>query len=341
MLEAAKVLGVPEVYIQFFADGRDTLPTSGVKYIQQVLDKTKELNYGKLAFITGRYYAMDRDKRWERIKIAYDGLVKGVGEKCSLDKVIELVQKRYTEGENDEFLKPIIINPEGAIKDNDTLVFFNYRSDRARQISETFGVKKNFETDKDVKGLNIFTMTQYKADFPFKNLYPPVVPKMVLAEALSSAGLTQFHCAETEKYAHVTFFFNGGQEAQFKGEERKLVPSPKVPTYDHKPEMSVSEVAQEMCTAVESGKYPFVMCNFAPPDMVGHTGKYEPAVKAVTATDKAIGMVKAACDKTGTVLLVTADHGNAEQMIDPKTKGKPMIELVFVLFAKSIFLLTL
>lgn len=322
LLQGAKENGVPSTFIQFFGDGRDTLPNSGVTYVQQVLDKIKELNYGSLASIVGRYYAMDRDKRWERIKIAYDGLTAGVGEKSTPDSVIDLIKKRYVaEGDakqTDEFLKPIILNEEGIIRENDTLVFIDYRADRMRQITDVFGlgINSRFEPVKEVKVVNLFTMTQYNKEFPFKNLYPPVIPKNVLAEAISTAGKLQFHCAETEKYAHVTFFFNGGQEASFPGEDRKLVPSPKVATYDLQPEMNAEGVAEEMCTALASNKYDFVMCNFANPDMVGHTGMYEPAVKACTATDIGIGRIRDAANTANYVLLVTADHGNAEQMYD-------------------------
>lgn len=320
LLEGAKSNGVPKTFIQFFADGRDTLPNSGVGFVKQVIAKTKELNYGSLSTIMGRYYAMDRDKRWDRIKIAYDGLVSGVGEEATLDNVTSLLESRYTaEGDKkqtDEFFTPVIIDKEGLIRDGDTLVFINYRADRMRQITETFGVQLNFEPVKKVD-VTLFTMTQYKKEFPFKNLYPPSIPKDVLAEAISNAEKSQFHCAETEKYAHVTFFFNGGQELAFKGEDRCLVPSPKeVATYDLKPEMSAAGVAEKMAEAIAAGKYDFVMCNFANPDMVGHTGKYEPAVKACEVTDKGIGVILEACKANGYILLVTADHGNAEQMFD-------------------------
>lgn len=218
----------------------------------------------------------------------------------------------------DEFLKPIIVNREGLIQDNDTLIFINYRADRVRQITETLGIRQNFDTPKEnmPKNIEIITMTEYKKEFPFKQLYPPGIPKNVLAEVVSSAQWPQFHTAETEKYAHVTFFFNGGQEKEFPGEDRVMVPSPKVATYDLQPEMNCAGVADEMVKAMALKKYPFVMCNFAPPDMVGHTGKYEPAVKACMATDKAIGVVKKGCEENGYVLLITADHGNAEKMYD-------------------------
>jgi len=318
LLKGAKAHGVTSTYVHFFSDGRDTSPTSGVHYLEQVLAKLNELNYGKLATIMGRYYAMDRDKRWERIKIAYEGMVQGVGVKTSLEKVIELVKSKYEQNVTDEFLPPIIVDEEGLVKDNDTLVFINYRSDRMRQITETFGLNQNFETDKVLKDIQLYTMTKYKEEFPFPILYPPVIPKNVLAEVVSSHKLSQFHCAETEKYAHVTFFFNGGQEKAFEGEDRFMVPSPKVATYDLDPKMSAKEVALKVCEAIESSRYPFVMCNFAPPDMVGHTGKYEAAVLGVEATDEAIGLIKDACAKSGYILLITADHGNAEKMIDEK-----------------------
>ncbi|XP_076340567.1 2,3-bisphosphoglycerate-independent phosphoglycerate mutase-like [Tachypleus tridentatus] len=321
LLEAAKLSAVPNTYIQFFSDGRDTSPTSGVIYVQQVLDKIKELQYGSLATIMGRYYAMDRDKRHERVKLAFEGMVQGIGEKATPENVIDLIKKRYESTEDkqtDEFLKPIILDESGLIQDNDTMIFIDFRADRMRQITEAFGLERHFETAKVPQNLNIFTMTQYKKEFPFPCLYPPEIPKNVLSEWIASKQLTQFHCAETEKYAHVTFFFNGGQEKAFPLEDRLMVPSPRVATYDLKPEMSCKEVAQEMVKALESGKYPFLMCNFAPPDMVGHTGIYEAAVKAVEATDKAIGMIQQACEKHGYVMLVTADHGNAEVMVDEK-----------------------
>ncbi|XP_053202501.1 2,3-bisphosphoglycerate-independent phosphoglycerate mutase-like [Panonychus citri] len=318
LLEGAKANGVDKVFIHFFSDGRDTSPTSGVTYLKQVLDKISSLKYGSLSTLMGRYYAMDRDKRWERTKIAYDGLVQGIGDVVSADKIIDFVKSKYEEKITDEFIKPVIINKEGLIKDKDTLVFFNYRSDRMRQIAETFGLRRNFETDKVPQDIKLYTMTKYKDEFPFDVLYPPVVPKNVLSEVVAHAKVKQFHCAETEKYAHVTFFFNGGQEVAFDQEERCMVPSPKVATYDLQPTMSAAGVGEKMVEAIESGKYHFIMCNFAPPDMVGHTGKYEPAVIACTTTDKAIGAIKEACDKHGYILLITSDHGNAERMIDEK-----------------------
>lgn len=320
LLEGAKKQGVTKTFVHFFGDGRDTSPTSGVNYLRKVLDHISAIQYGSLATIIGRYYAMDRDKRYERVKIAFEGLVQGKGEQTDTEKVFKVIEGRYnapeSEQQTDEFLTPIIVDGEGRIKDDDTLVCFNFRADRMREISEALGIERHFETDVVPKNLHISCMTQYKKEFPFPLLFPPSQPKNVLAEWLSSKGLTQFHCAETEKYAHVTFFFNGGREQAFALEDRLMVPSPKVATYDLQPEMSCQQVADEMIKAIASGKYPFLMNNFAPPDMVGHTGKYEPAVKAVEVTDIAIGLMKDACEKHGYVLLVTADHGNAERMID-------------------------
>ncbi|KRY48324.1 2,3-bisphosphoglycerate-independent phosphoglycerate mutase, partial [Trichinella britovi] len=319
LLEAAKYHKVPKCFIQFFSDGRDTSPTSGVRFVEEVFNFTKSIQYGQLATVVGRYYAMDRDKRWERNQIAYEGLVAGRGEKATEDTLIEVIKKSYDNNVTDEFLKPIIVNDEGRIKDDDTLIFFDYRADRMRQIVEAFGIKRNFETDvAHPKNLHISCMTQYNKDFTFPLLFPPESHKNVLAEWLAANSIPQFHCAETEKYAHVTFFFNGGREAPFDHEDRLMIPSPKVATYDLKPEMSCMEVGSKMAEIIRTKNYPFVMCNFAPPDMVGHTGIYEAAVKACEATDCAIGLVEKACQEAGYVLMITADHGNAEQMFDPK-----------------------
>ncbi|XP_015919560.2 2,3-bisphosphoglycerate-independent phosphoglycerate mutase-like [Parasteatoda tepidariorum] len=324
LLEAAKEHEVAKTFIHFFSDGRDTSPTCAFKYVQQTLDKCKELNHGCLATITGRYYAMDRDKNHERIKLAYEGMVQGKGEKTNAEEVVSFIKTKYedkSDPQSDEDLKPIIVNQEGLIQDDDTLLFINYRADRMRQITEAFGMKPEFETGTIPKNLMVCTMTQYKKDYPFIMLFPPRVPKNVLSEWISKKGCLQFHCAETEKYAHVTFFFNGGQEAAFENETRKMVPSPKVATYDLQPEMSCMKVADEMVKAIKSGRYHFVLCNLAPPDMVGHTGKYEPALRAVEATDRAIGRIVDACVEMEYELVITADHGNAEKMLDEN--GEP------------------
>jgi len=233
-----------------------------------------------------------------------------------------LLRKRYANKETDEFLKPIIVDTNGLIKDKDVVILFNFRSDRMRQLSETLGRKPPFSTALERKDLHVIGMTQYDAKVPLPVLYPPQSMKHVLAEWLSVNSLAQFHTAETEKYAHVTFFFNGGQETAFPNEDRKLVQSPKVPTYDLKPEMSVAQVGETVIEAIASGKYHFVMCNLAPPDMVGHTGIYEPTIKAVEATDATIGNIWKACQKHNYILCITSDHGNAEEMFEPDGKPK-------------------
>lgn len=312
LLTAAKEAGVPESYVHFIGDGRDTAPKSAAKYMGQLIEAIDKLQYGKIADINGRYYAMDRDKRWERIQIAFDGMTQAKGEIAS--DPVKAIEESYEAGVTDEFLKPIIINKEGQIKDDDTIFCFNFRSDRMREISQAFGIAPCPFDSPVPKNLEVFTMTQYKSDFPFKVAFPAQSMDNVLAEWLAKNDVPQCHIAETEKYAHVTFFFNGGTEAQFPLEERGMVPSPKVATYDLQPEMSAAGVAEKVAEAIDSNKYPFVMCNFAPPDMVGHTGVYEAAVKAVHATDTAIGVVLEACKKNGYTLFVTADHGNAEKM---------------------------
>ncbi|KAI5120565.1 hypothetical protein M0805_002515 [Coniferiporia weirii] len=318
LLETAKEQEIPKTFVHFFGDGRDTAPESAAGYAKELVEFVEKEKYGELATVVGRYYAMDRDKRWERVKIAVEALVKGEGEK--VEDAVKAIEERYKKGETDEFLKPIIVNgDEGRIKEGDTLFLFNYRSDRMRELATVLGLEdKPMEVDVP-KDLNITTMSRYNAAFPFNVAFPPQAMTNVLAETLAKQGVKQAHVAETEKYAHVTFFFNGGVEKQFEAEERFMIPSPKVPTYDQQPEMSVQSVADKVAELVKKGEYEFVMCNFAPPDMVGHTGKFDAAVKAITATDAAVGTVYKACEEAGYILLVTADHGNAEQMINLET----------------------
>lgn len=327
LLEAAKKYNVPEVYVHFFGDGRDTDPKSGAGYMQELLDKMKDLGVGELATVVGRYYAMDRDKRWERTEIAMKALVLGEGEKTT--DPVATVKARYEQNEGDEFLKPIILGGEKSrFKDGDNVFFFNYRSDRVRQITQLMGdVDRSPKPDFPYPKINIVTMTQYKADYPFEVAFKPQVMTNVLAEWLGKQGVEQVHVAETEKYAHVTFFFNGGVEKVFhletRDENQDLVPSNKsVPTYDKAPEMSADGVAKQVCKRLAEQRFPFVMNNFAPPDMVGHTGVYEAAIIGVEATDKAIGMIYEACKKEGYILFITADHGNAEEMKFPDGKPK-------------------
>ena len=324
LLKVAKDMGVPHVFIHFFGDGRDTDPKSAATYMGQLLEKTKEIGIGELATVVGRYYIMDRDKRWDRVTIGMKGVVLGEGEDAT-DPVAK-IKERYEKGENDEFLKPIIFGgDERRIKDDDTLFFFNYRSDRVREITQLLG-----DYDRDPvpdfaypKNIHITTMTRYKTDYTFPIAFAPQIMDNVLAEWLGSKGVKQCHIAETEKYAHVTFFFNGGVEKQFEGEERELIPSPKVATYDLEPPMSAQKVADKLSERISSKKFEFLMNNFAPPDMVGHTGVYKAAIQGVATTDAAIGSVYDTCVKEGYMLFVTSDHGNAEEMLDengsPKT----------------------
>lgn len=323
LLQVAKDMGVPHVFIHFFGDGRDTDPKSSATYMQQLLDQTKKIGIGELATVVGRYFIMDRDKRWERVTIGMKGIVSGEGE-ASTDAVAT-IKERYEKGENDEFLKPIIFGgADRRIQDNDTLFFFNYRSDRVREVTQLLGDydRSPVEDFPYPKNIHITTMTRYKTDYSFPVAFPPQIMTNVLAEWLAKKGVKQSHIAETEKYAHVTFFFNGGVEKQFDGEDRELIPSPKVATYDLEPPMSAQKVADKLSERIADGKYEFLMNNFAPPDMVGHTGVYKAAIQGVAATDAAIGSVYETCKKHGYVLFVTSDHGNAEEMLDDKGSPK-------------------
>ncbi|KAL4985021.1 BPG-independent protein [Aspergillus falconensis] len=323
LLKVAKEMEIPQVFIHFFGDGRDTDPKSAAKYMQQLLDATKEIGVGEIATVVGRYYAMDRDKRWDRVEIAVKGILSGEGEESS--DPVKAIEKRYTEDETDEFLKPIIFGgKDRRVQDDDTLFFFNYRSDRVREITQLLGdYDRSPKPDLPYpKNIHITTMTQYKTDYTFPVAFPPQHMGNVLAEWLGKKDVQQCHVAETEKYAHVTFFFNGGIEKQFPGEVRDMIPSPKVATYDLEPEMSAEGVGKKMEERIAEGKFEFVMNNFAPPDMVGHTGVYEAAIKGVAATDKAIGVIYEACKKHGYTLFITADHGNAEEMLTEKGTPK-------------------
>ncbi|ORY34212.1 metalloenzyme [Naematelia encephala] len=323
LLKVAKSHGIEHVFVHFFGDGRDTAPKSAAGYIEQLQKFMQENGVGEISTVVGRYYAMDRDKRWDRVKIAVDGLVKGEGDKIDGSKLVETVKAGYDKDVTDEFIKPIISGSEDSrIKKGDTLFMFNYRSDRMREITSVFGFpEKPMEVDVP-EDLHVTTMSRYNPEWTFPVAFAPASMDNVLAEWLGKQGASQCHIAETEKYAHVTFFFNGGVEKQYPLEERMMIPSPKVATYDKQPEMSVQSVADKVAEVVKSDKYDFVMCNFAPPDMVGHTGVYDAAVVAIGATDKAVKTVYDACEEAGYVLCVTADHGNAEQMLDPET-GNP------------------
>ncbi len=326
LLELAKRKDFENVYIHCFMDGRDTLPASGEGYIQQLEEKIEEKGIGKIASISGRFYSMDRDKRWERTKKCYDALVYGEGEKAT--SPIQAIESSYQKEIFDEFVEPTIIyngeKPVATIEDGDSVIFFNFRPDRAREITRAL-VDKNFKEFKTKKlDINFVCMTQYDETMPnVKVAFKPEVLTNTFGEYISKKGLKQLRIAETEKYAHVTFFFNGGEEKQYPGEDRILIPSPKVETYDLKPEMSAYEVTDKVVEAINSEKYDSIILNFANPDMVGHTGSMEATIKAIETIDECIGKIVNALSKHNGKAIITADHGNAEQMIDYKT-GEPL-----------------
>lgn len=326
LFKLAKDKGLSKVYLHGFMDGRDTPPTSGKSYVEEIEDYLKELNNGHIASLSGRYYAMDRDNRWERIKLAYDAMVNGEGEYC--DSAIKAMEKSYNDNKTDEFVLPVVITEDGkpvaTIKNNDSIIFFNFRPDRAREMTRALNdeVFNGFERER--LKLNFITMTQYdKTIENVKIAYLPQSYENTLGEYISGLGKKQLRMAETEKYAHVTFFFNGGVEAPNPGEDRVMIQSPKVATYDLKPEMSAYELTEELINRIESDVYDLIIVNYANPDMVGHTGVFEAAVKAVETVDECMGKVVDKVLAKGGSVFVTADHGNAEQMIDYST-GKPM-----------------
>ena len=325
LLELAKRQGLTKVYVHCYLDGRDTPPNSGLGYVQELEDEMKKIGVGKVASVHGRYYAMDRDKRWEREEIAYKALVFGEGVEAA--NSIQGIQDSYDKEVFDEFVLPVVIKEDGkpvaTIKENDSVIFFNFRPDRARQLTRIF-------CDPDFDGferkwfpLKWVCFTDYDATIPNKDVaFVKETYSNIFGEYISSLGLTQLRIAETEKYAHVTFFFNGGVEEPYPGEDRILVPSPKVATYDLQPEMSAYKVCEKMVEAIHSGKYDAIILNFANPDMVGHTGIMEAAVAAVEAVDTCVGRVIEAVLEENGQLFMCADHGNCEQMIDYET-GAP------------------
>ena len=323
ILELSKRRDFKNVYIDCFMDGRDTSPTSGINYIKQLEEKITELGVGYISTISGRYYAMDRDNRWDRVKKTYDAIVKGIGN--IENNAVDAINNSYKNNITDEFVIPTIIeNNYKAISKNDSVIFYNFRQDRAREITRAL-VDSNFDSFDVVKDLDLYyvCMTEYDKEMP--NVHLAFAPEEIIntfGEVVSKKGLRQLRIAETEKYAHVTFFFNGGRELKYDLEDRILVPSPKVATYDLKPEMSAYEVCDKVVDAIEKNIYSSIILNFANTDMVGHTGVLEAAIKAVEAIDECVGKILDAIDKVGGVLLVTADHGNCEKMIDYET-GKP------------------
>ena len=325
LLEMAKRRDFEDVYIHCFLDGRDTPPASAESYITKLQEKIKEKGVGKIASISGRFYAMDRDKRWQRVQKCYDALVKGEGNKAS--SAIKAIEDSYQKEVFDEFVEPTVIyngnEPVAKIEENDSVIFFNFRPDRAREITRSL-VDPNFDGFETQK-MNLYYVCFTNYDETMPNVHIAFNKETLIntfGEYISKKGYTQLRIAETEKYAHVTFFFNGGEEKQYDGEDRILVPSPKVATYDLKPEMSAYEVTEKVCEALNNYRYDVVILNFANTDMVGHTGSLPAAIKAVETVDECVGkIVKIIEEKQGN-LIITADHGNAEQMIDYKT-GEP------------------
>ena len=318
----ASLNGVGRIMVHAFMDGRDTPPKSGLGFIQEIGRHLDTLNGARLATVSGRFYTMDRDNRWDRVERGYNALVLGQGLGAVSGEIA--VREAYDRGETDEFIQPTVIcdegRPVGNILDGDGVVFMNFRGDRAREISRAINDAdfEEFVRTQDVELSTYVCLAQYDENFPYPVVFPPQQFTGTLGEVISENGLTQLRIAETEKYAHVTFFFNGGEEKVFPGEDRCLVPSPRdVPTYDLKPQMSAHEVTDKFIDHLDSGGYDFVLLNYANPDMVGHTGVYEAAVAAIEKVDECIGRVSEMVIESGGVLIITADHGNAESMLDP------------------------
>src|SRR5881409_1780532 len=318
-LELARRAGVP-IAIHAWLDGRDTPPKSGLEFMQELLRAVGPSGRSAVSTVIGRYYAMDRDKRWERTKLAYDAMVKGVA--IQVPDPITAIQQEYAVGETDEFVKPRVITGAPLIRDGDGIFCFNYRADRMRQIVRALA-SPDFDGF-DVTGrpeVRLVTMTRYDERLAFPAAFEPIVLSRIVAEVLSDHGKTMFRTAETEKYAHVTYFFNGGLETPYPGEERLLVPSQKVATYDLMPEMSAAGVTDVLCKAIRARHHDFILCNYANGDMVGHSGVLGAAVKAVETVDQCLARVLESAEQAGATLLITADHGNCELMIDPTTDG--------------------
>jgi len=323
-IEMAAERGAEKIYLHCFLDGRDTPPRSAEGSLQRFQDLFAKLGKGRVASLIGRYYAMDRDNNWDRVQVAYDLLTQGKAE-FTYDSAVAGLEAAYARDENDEFVKATALKTaeqeDAFIQDGDAVIFMNYRADRARQITRTF--VPNFDVFERAvfPAINFVMLTQYAADIPLAIAFPPASLENTYGEWLSKQGQTQLRISETEKYAHVTFFFNGGVEDEFEGEERQLVASPKVATYDLQPEMSSAELTDKLIAAIKSGKFDTIICNYPNPDMVGHTGVYEAAKLAIEAIDECMGRVIDAINEVDGQMLVTADHGNAEMMVDPETGG--------------------
>ena len=326
LLQMAKKQSVEQVFVHCFMDGRDTPPESGAGFIEQIQKETRQIGVGKIASVSGRYYAMDRDKRWDRVERAFNAMVLGKGEKS--DDPVAAVKRSYEHGITDEFVEPVTIvearnQPVGLIRDDDACIFFNYRADRGREMTMALmdpTLEKPARSTAP-KNLHFTTLTEYDKSFTVPFVLPREHPNNILADVMAQLNWKNLRVAETEKYAHVTYFFNGGNEKPYPGESRELVPSPKVATYDLKPEMSAQGVTDVVLKAIEQREFDVIVMNYANADMVGHSGKMAPTILAVEAVDAGLGQIYDALRRTGGTWMITADHGNAEMMIDPVTKG--------------------
>jgi len=326
LLEMARQHGLKDVFVHCFMDGRDTPPESGAGYIEQLEQKMRELGIGRIASVCGRYYAMDRDKRWERIERAFGAMVLGNGIKAQ--SAAAGVRASYEKGVTDEFIEPITIvdarnEPVGLIRDDDSVIMYNYRADRAREITLALTDAKLEKPARSLvpRNLTYTMMTQYDKTLPLPFVLPPEHPDNILAEVMEKVNWRNLRVAETEKYAHVTYFFNGGNEKPYRGEDRELIASPKVATYDLQPEMSAAGVTAKVVGSIEHGGFDVIVMNYANADMVGHSGKLAPTIRAIEAVDAGLSEIYSALKRHGGSWLITADHGNAETMIDPVTKG--------------------
>ena len=324
LIDMAKKNGVERLFIHAILDGRDTPPRSALNYIKATKDCIRKVGLGEIATVIGRFYAMDRDKRWDRVKEAYDAIV--LGEGLEADSASQAVESSYAREEGDEFVKPTVIKrngvPVGVLSDKDAVIFFNFRTDRTREITRALNHDEfdGFERKKVPTLSSFVCMTEYDETFGLPVAFPSMKLTNIFGEVISRAGLRQLRIAETEKYAHVTFFFNGGVEEPYPMEDRRLIPSPKeVPTYDFKPEMSALEVTKELLSDIEKGRHDVIILNYANADMVGHTGFIDAAKKAVEAVDACVGQVVDAVKAKGGKVIITSDHGNAEQMTDYET----------------------
>jgi 2,3-bisphosphoglycerate-independent phosphoglycerate mutase len=317
LIDLAAQLRVEDIVLHAFTDGRDTLPDSGAGFVEQAESWLGDAG-GRIGSVTGRYFAMDRDRRWDRIKLAYDAIVHGRGDAPDARSGVEAVRAAYERDETDEFIKATVVGEEARIRSGDSVLFFNFRPDRARELTRALGEDGFDEFDRaDAPEVSLTTLTEYHEDWPYPVAFPPERPSVTLASHLASLGKRQLHVAETEKYAHVTYFFNGGEEDEYEGEQRALVDSPRdVATYDEKPEMSARAAADAFTSRWRDGDFAFGIINFANPDMVGHTGVIPAAVKAVEAVDACLGDVVEAVEAAGGALIVTADHGNCDHMLE-------------------------